>query len=351
MAASIKDILENESIQASAPCRVDMGGTLDISSLYYPLAYLCPCTVNIAVNLRTVVRLSPHQEGYVRISSRGFESAEYGLNEMPFAHSMGLMFAIAAYYRIDGIHIQIDSASPPQSALGGSSVAAVATIGAYQKLLAKMGKQILPMDQIPLLAHAIEQSVAGVPCGLQDQLAAVYGGVHAWSWNGRAGPPIYDRKVLVAAEKHSLLDKSLLLAYCGIPHVSKDINSRWVKGFLAGHARGKWVEIAESTKEFAKAIENLDYDAAVYWMNRETDLRCRLTPDVLDDTGSLLVSAARETGCGARFCGAGGGGCLWAIGEPENISLLRGKWSDILGDVLAGRLLDAAIASEGLKQL
>jgi len=348
MAASIQDILENESIQASAPCRVDMGGTLDISSFYYPLAYLGPCTVNIGVSLRTAVRLSPHQEGYVRISSRGFESAEYRLDELPFAHPMGLMFAIVAYYRIGSIHIQIDSASPPQSALGGSSVAAVAMIGAYQKLFAKMGKQTLPKDQIALLAHAIEQGIAGVPCGLQDQLAAVYGGVHAWIWNSRAGRPVYEQKPLVPAATHSLLDKSLLLAYCGIPHVSKDINSRWVNGFLAGHSHKEWVEIVGCTKEFAGATEKLDYDAAVYWMNRETDIRCQLTPDVLDETGGRLVAAARENGCGARFCGAGGGGCLWAIGTPDNIQALHGKWSDILDAVPDGRLLDASIDADGL---
>jgi len=348
MAASIREILEKESIQASAPCRLDVGGTLDISSFYYPLAYLSPCTVNMAVSLRTMVRLHPHRAGYVKISSRGFDSAEYALDQMPFAHPMGLMFAIAAYYRLAGIHVWIDSASPPKSALGGSSVAAVAMIGAYQKLFGHLKNEVLPIDQIPLLAHAIEQSIAGVPCGLQDQLSAVFGGVHAWQWIGSRDNSVYDRKTLVPAKQHSLLDKSILLAYCGIPHVSKDINGRWVKGFLAGDARGQWREIVECTKKFASAIENLDYDTAVHWMNRETDIRRELTPDVLDDTGRRLVYAARETDCGARFCGAGGGGCLWAIGNPDNIRALRGKWSDILGDVPDGRLLDAAIDADGL---
>ncbi|MFW6364320.1 MAG: bifunctional hydroxymethylpyrimidine kinase/phosphomethylpyrimidine kinase, partial [Spirochaeta sp.] len=33
---------------------------------------------------------------------------------------------------------------------------------------------------------------------------------------------------------------------------------------------------------------------------------------VLDDIGAALVEAARKNGCGGRFTGAGGGGCLWA---------------------------------------
>jgi D-glycero-alpha-D-manno-heptose-7-phosphate kinase len=67
---SIRGILEAGWIEASAPCRIDMGGTLDISTFYYPLRHLLPCTFNIAVNLRTRVRLFPYKEGNVIISSK-----------------------------------------------------------------------------------------------------------------------------------------------------------------------------------------------------------------------------------------------------------------------------------------
>ena len=43
------DILESRPIEASAPCRIDMGGTLDISTFYLPLRHLYPCTLNIAI--------------------------------------------------------------------------------------------------------------------------------------------------------------------------------------------------------------------------------------------------------------------------------------------------------------
>ena len=97
----IYDILESETIAATAPCRIDMGGTLDISSFYYPLAYLNPCTFNIAIGLRTRVRISPFKEGVVKVSSKGFESAEFPIEKVPFNHPMGLMFAIAAYFRFN----------------------------------------------------------------------------------------------------------------------------------------------------------------------------------------------------------------------------------------------------------
>ncbi len=350
MSIDIHKILESGAgAAASAPCRADMGGTLDIKSLYYPLAYLEPCTVNIALDLRTRACIRANRRGYVKVSSAGYETAEHQMGELPFDHPLGLIFAAAAYFHIDGVHIEIKSGSPPQSALGGSSAAVVALIGAYLKLLEKSGRSDCRFDSIPLLAHGIEEGAAKVPCGLQDQLAAFYGGVNSWTWLGEGGGRLYSRQELLAPEDHSKLDKSFLLAYCGRPHSSADINSRWVDGFLAGKTGKEWPEIAGCSREFASALASLDFDLAAYWMNRETDLRCRLTPDVLDETGRILVSAAREAGCGARFCGAGGGGCLWAIGRQENISKARQEWENILSGVPSGRLLDASPDPYGLK--
>jgi len=351
MAVSAQDILASETIQASAPCRIDMGGTLDISSFYYPLAYLCPCTVNIAVNLRTTVRLYPYPKGFIKISSRGFESAEYELGRLPFNHSMGLITALAAYFHLDGIHIQIDSASPPRSALGGSSVAAVALIGAYQQLHERLGREQICLQQIALLAHAIEESTAGVPCGLQDQLAAAYGGVNAWHWKGFGCRDLFQRELLNQSNQYSRLDKSILLAYCGIPHESKNINGKWVRQWLSGEYWQQWSEMAGCTKAFAVALKSLDFEAAVDSMNREVDLRCQLTPEVLNDTGWLLVRAARDHHCGARFCGAGGGGCIWAIGEPGAILELKDRWQYILNDTNGSQLFDVEVDWQGLSPL
>ncbi len=350
MAVSAKDILAERPVTASAPCRVDMGGTLDIASFFYPLAHLSPVTVNIAVNLRTTVRLTSYQPGCIKVSSNGFGSAEYALDRLPLDHHrLGLMFAVAAYFHLDGLHIQIDSASPPESALGGSSIAAVALIGAYQRLLAQTGRPPASREVIAFLAHAIEEITAGVPCGLQDQLAGVYGGVNAWHWKGVAGGKWFQKETLIPRVQHSALDKSILLAYCGIPHASKNINGRWVRQFLSGRFRREWTEIAECSKAFAHALKSMDWVSAAHWMNRETEIRTGLTPDVFDETGGLLVSAARRLQCGARFCGAGGGGCVWAIGPVQCIAELKDEWQSILKQTATGRLLEASTDAEGLR--
>jgi len=104
MANKFQRILEKKPIEASAPCRIDMGGTLDIRTFYYPLRHLSPCTFNIAVGLRTRVRLLPHHNDRIKISSRGFKSAEFPISRAPFAHPLGLMLAIAVYFNAKNIH-------------------------------------------------------------------------------------------------------------------------------------------------------------------------------------------------------------------------------------------------------
>lgn len=341
----ISRILDHAPVKVSVPCRVDFGGTLDISTFYLPLAHLNPAGFNMAMDLRTTVTLSPYRSGRIRISSRGFDTAEFDQGTAPFDHPMGLMFACAQYFNAHGVHIHIDSASPPRSALGGSSSAAVAILAAFHTAL---GNPVDPA-RIAWLAHYIESSVAGVPCGVQDQAAAAFGGAHLWAWKMGDTSPEFDRFPVFKtdADRDGFMSH-MRVAYCGIPHVSKDINSRWVKGFVKGTNRAVFARIIDLTRSFYTAVQNRSYDTAADLMVRETRLRLEMTPDVLDDTGRKLFDEACKHHCGARFTGAGGGGCLWAVGGQKEIALLSESWQDILDPVPDATLLDTRIDADGI---
>ncbi len=346
---NLAPFLENTPIEASAPCRLDMGGTLDIRIFHQPLSWLSPCTVNIALNMRTRVRLLPFEPGYVNVSSRGFEPAAMPLDSVPFDHPLGLMFSVAYYFRSGGVHIDIESTSPPRSALGGSSVAAVALIAALSKTIEKMKGTAPPnLIQTALLAHSIEESAAGVPCGIQDQLAAVFGGINRWNWPGNIQAPPFTREVLVPEKDSQNFNRSLLVAYCGVPHTSKDINGTWIRQFISGGTRSRWIEIAYYSNRFAEALKKRDLAEAATAMNREMAIRKEMTPEVLDDLGDRLTAAAKAAGCGARITGAGGGGCIWALGEPEKIEHLRPIWYEILSSREDARILDCEVDPVGV---
>lgn len=343
---NFQSILEQGPVTTSVPCRIDFGGTLDLSTFYLSMSHLSPAGLNMAMDLRTRVTLLPHRTGRVKVTSRGFDSAEFDGGRAPYHHPMGLIFACAQYFNAHGIHICIASASPPRSALGGSSSACVAVLAGFFHAL----KKEIDPEQLAWLSHYIESSVAGVVCGVQDQAAAAFGGANLWTWKmGRTGPRFERTPVFDHPDALKRMNDHILVAYCGIPHVSKDINKQWVDSFVQGNSRMEFQKIVEITKKFFHAVKREDYGQAADLMNQETGIRLEITPDVLDNTGKNLFESARRNQCGTRFTGAGGGGCLWAVGESKNLADLKESWKMLLAPVQNAQILDTRIDSDGIR--
>ncbi len=335
-------------IRASAPCRLDMGGTLDIPSLHFALQHHDPLTVNLAIDLRTQIAIRPYTPGAIKVSSRGFEPAIFQPSAVPYQHPLGLIFAVAAYFSADGIDIHIDSPSPPKSGLGGSSVAAVALVAAFMSMVGQAEHEPYDRKGIAMIAQAIEAAINGVPCGFQDQLAATYGGIHAWHWKMEKGQTKFKRVPIMKSRKYFEFAAHILAAYTGVTHVSNDINGQWVRQFLDGTNRDRWIEIIHYVNRFSDALSNGDIIKAVDAMNSEVDLRKNLTPDVINGFGQDLVAAARKEECGARFTGAGGGGCIWAIGPADRIAGLKQVWQKMIATEPNALLMDHGIDDHGV---
>lgn len=344
----LQNLLKENPVKASAPCRIDMGGTLDIPVFHYTLRHLAPCTFNAAIALRTRVRLGANSSDLIKVSSKGFESAQFPLDSAPFDHPLGLIFAIAAYFHGSGVHIHIESESPPNSALGGSSAATVAVIAAFDRARQMIGERPMSLRKSVLLAHAIESAVLGIPCGLQDQLAAAYGGVNAWYWLSAPDGPKFEKEPLLGKKGVKEFEERIMLAYCGAPHVSSDVNTTWMRQFAAGTTRDKWVKITKISAIFVEAVSNRRFKEAADAMNKELDLRLEMTPGVLTPIMETLVLAAQKNNCGARFTGAGAGGCVWALGEKDELEKTKSLWTEIIAKEKDACFLDADIDPDGI---
>jgi D-glycero-alpha-D-manno-heptose-7-phosphate kinase len=140
----------------------------------------------------------------------------------------------------------------------------------------------------------------------------------------------------------------LIVAYLGVTHVSKDVNSTWTRRFIAGKDRDRWQRIIHLTHQFADALVAGDMRRAAEAMHQETAIRKAMTPQVLESMGDRLAAAAMHMGCGARFTGAGGGGCLWAIGTADAIEALRPVWKKLLAERSTARLIDCRVDPQGV---
>jgi D-glycero-alpha-D-manno-heptose-7-phosphate kinase len=346
-APSISQVLKTKKIHTSAPCRLDMGGTLDLATFYVPLFGRLPSTFNLGLDLRTHVRIKAFKEGRVQVSSEGLGEESYPAGQAPYDGVLGMFFVAADAMGLSGISIDIQSQSPPKSALGGSSVALVAVLAALNRLVAALGRAPLGRAELVQTAFAIESGASGVVCGMQDHLAAAYGGVNQWVW--RLGPgQRFVRRVIAPKRLHKALENSTLLVYPGVTHQSTTINRRWVEGFQKGRHRQAWAQICVLTDRFCRAVAEERFDDAGRIMNEEVDLRLDMTPEVLTENARQLVDLARAAGCGARFTGSGGGGCLWALGGAENIAALKKNWQARVKDIEGGLLLPTTIAAQGI---
>ena len=338
-------MLQEHSISSSAPCRVDCGGTWDIRAFSLPFWKYCPVTVNLAIDLRTHVRLHPHKDGWTRVTSVGFDPEEYPSEEAPFNTPLGLVFAIATYFNVTGVHIDISPESPPRSALGGSGVVGVALIHALATALEKLGDKAPTREETVQLAYRLEDGLSVSLTGMQDQAAATFGGINLWRWEKNGS---FSRDALIPNKRIKEVDSHILIAFSGQAHNSVEINQKWITGFISGQHRRMWRQINENTLQFAEHLRQQEWQKAAEALLYETRLRRTLTTDVLIPITGSLIDATAGSGCGARFAGAGAGGCVWAIGDSAGIEALRERWRSILSKTDHGAVLDARVDPVGV---
>jgi len=350
MFSSARKILKNRRVETSAPCRVDSGGTWDIWSMALPMETVEPATMNIALSLRTRVELLPFEGGMVKVSSEGFPDTEaHDFKTLPFGSTFGLFYAAVSYFGFHGLEVRIASDSPSKAALGGSSTALVALIKALSKLAVLAGKPPLLQKDILHLAYHLEDSTSSGKCGIQDQAAAVFGGVNLWRWQFGDRRVPYERTPLLDRQGQRELSDHLRVAFSGKSHVSARINQGWIEGFLSGKTRAGWIEANRIVRRLAQALVDRKWDRAAGLLREEMTVRREITPDALIPVTDKLIRQAELAGCGARFAGAGAGGSVWALGEKKRIQELRTIWESTLAPIRGAGILDCRVDPRGVR--
>lgn len=348
----LHEVLTNKIVESSAPCRVDFGGMWDAKALALIGHHVKPQTINIALNLRTQVSLESYIPDYIKVSAKGFADEESHISQLPFDTPLGLIFAICYFFRISGVYIRISSSFPNRSGLGGSGTVAVALIDVIIKAL-KLGnvKSAFSLKEIVELAHEIEDGLRLSFTGLQDQAAAAYGGANIWSWHYENRALLFKRKILWNLEQIKDANKHILVAYTGLARSSNEMNLRSMQSFFYGANREKWITLNELTKEFGDTLQRQDWSSAVRVMQEEVAIRKSINPEVLTPELENFIKVANQNHCGARFAGAGRGGCVWAIGEEHQIRTLSESWYQLANKTRGAYLLKANVEAVGLPQV
>jgi D-glycero-alpha-D-manno-heptose-7-phosphate kinase len=315
------------------------GGTMDIWPLY--LFHPGAVTVNFAVSVLTRCRIRPLAESTIRFRSVDTgKSAEYsGLEEL--GASRKYPHALAAHLTRffqpqGGFELETDSESPAGAGISGSSALMIACTAA----LARFAGRSMDPEQIRVIAQNVEAQLIRVPTGCQDYYPALYGGVSAIHLDPDG---IHHEALPVPAEE---IDRRFVLVYTGAPRQSGINNWKVFQTHIGGDRRifANFEHIGEIARNMRQALLEGDWRGIAALLREEWKLRKTNAPKITTPLIEKLISAARRKGAiAAKVCGAGGGGCVVFLCEPE----AREDVVRLIGQQ-GGHVLPARVARVGL---
>jgi len=328
-------------ITAKAPCRVDLaGGTIDIWPLY--LYHENAVTVNFAVNRYASCEIETRADARIRLRSLDLKGEEEfdSIEALRAAKKYRLPLAayMVRYFRPEtGLDIVTNSEAPAGAGISGSSTLIIALSSALSRVTGRR----LHIEKIRELSQNIEAQIIRVPTGCQDYYPAMYGGVNAIELT-EAG---IERKAIPIDLDE--LNRRIVLAYTGVPRNSGINNWEVTKLHIDGDKAvlKNFDRIAAIAHAMRQALERSDWNDAGRLLREEWSFRRKNAPGITTPLIDRLVDATRKAGAaGAKVCGAGGGGCVIFLVEPD----AKQRVADMIRREGA-EVLDVQVAPKGVQ--
>jgi D-glycero-alpha-D-manno-heptose-7-phosphate kinase len=303
-------------IESRAPTRIDLaGGTLDIWPLY--LFHPGALTVNCAVTRHASCVLESAPRGSRRIALVSLDSgsreqfASLQALERAGRYRLPLLAELVKVFRPrKGFTLTTSSQAPAGAGLGGSSAMAVAICAALDRFT---GTRLKREDWIHI-SRDIEAVVIRVPTGTQDHYPPAFGGAMAIHL-----VPGGERREALHCDLAEL-GRRLMLCYTGKPRQSGINNWEVFKEHIDGRRRVQknLEQIAAVAREVRAALIGKRWAELGRLVNEEWAFRRRSLPTISTPMIDRIIGDARRAGAVAgKVCGAGGGGCVALVVEPE----------------------------------
>jgi len=294
-------------------------------------------TVNVAIDIRTTVRVEPHKDGILLHSvDLGQTLTAPTPDELPVGGPLDLIARAVRFARPPkGVRVVTQSNAPPGSGLGASSSLLICLLAALDRMLHRRRSRLALIE----LAARIETQSLRIPAGKQDYYAAAFGGVNAiWFELDR------DRlePLLNSTPERAMLEERLILSYTGQAHRSAVTNWSMMRAYIDGAPRA--TEGLRHIKQIALALREAlrahDFDRLGSLLRDEWEHRRHLADGVSTPTIDALMAAAESAGAlASKVCGAGGGGCMVTIVRKESRAAVESALTAHGAEVLPVRIV------------
>lgn len=235
--------------------------------------------------------------------------------------------AVLQYLNLEsGVEVHHSGDLPARSGLGSSSAFTVGLLNAMYALMGRMSnKRELACEAVHVERDLLQENV-----GVQDQIAAAYGGFNKININ--PGGDFSVEPVIVSQARMEELQGQLLLFFTGVSRTASNI----AKDQMESQQRGdKKVEIAAMRQLVDEAMKVLGSTANLSEFGRLLDetwklkrsLGANIAPEFIDD----IYARARAAGAlGGKLLGAGGGGFMLFFVPPERHLSVMQALEDLL---------------------
>jgi len=202
------------------------------------------------------------------------------------------------------IEVTLYSDAPAGCSTGTSAAVSVALIGALDALTP--GR--MTPGEVAAKAHEVETKYLKLQCGIQDQIAAAYGGI---CYIEMTRYP--DARVSPVNLPNSIwweLESRLTLIFLGKTHKSSDIHKKVIRELEGAGSSCPKIEALRKPPEKGKnALFAGDFRALGRAMDENTAGQAALHPYLVSDVARRVIKVARQHGAlGCKVNGAGGDG-------------------------------------------
>ncbi|WP_118974876.1 GHMP family kinase ATP-binding protein [Taibaiella koreensis] len=212
---------------------------------------------------------------------------------------------VIKYLNIDhGLEVNIVSDLPARTGIGSSSSF---TVGLLHSCYALMGKMV-SKDRLAQEAIYIEQVVLQERVGVQDQLAAAYGGFNHMVFSA---DKLLVNPVTVSSERKEALQDNLLMFYTGINRFASEILKEQVQKTQEKKIHTELTDIYNMVDEglvilsdTSRSLDEFGMLMHKAWMAKRS-LSTAISSDHLD---TIYEKATAAGAIGGKLLGAGGGG-------------------------------------------
>lgn len=302
------------TITASAPVRIcDAGGWTDTWFARHGLV----CSIAVSPRVHVAVRAWETAKPSIEI-----HAVNYGLRytydaSTPAARRIPLIDGTLTLLPPPpgtGCAIEVSSEGPAGASTGTSAALTVALAGA----LSCLRGSVLEPHEAATLAHRVETGPLGRQSGVQDHIAAAYGGINLITIDEY--PHARVERLPLSPATVDALGSRLLLLYLGRAHESSAVHEAVIAGLSGeGADAPALADLREAAAAAADALRAGDLEAYGRALQANTEAQRRLHAALVGDQAQRLIRLAAAHGAsGWKVNGAGGdGGSLSVLCGPD----------------------------------